>query len=234
MPSESVENYLKAIYMLQQRSPDDARVKNKDIAEVLGHALPSVTSMLKALAERGQIDYVPYQGVVLTTGGRRAALRVIRRHRLLELFLHETLDLTWSEVHDEAELLEHALSDKLTNRIDAFLGYPTSDPHGDPIPTQDGVVPDLQGRSLVGVPVGSSASIQRVLTQDTAFLEYLSSKGVIINARVYVSEVAPFDGPIVLQVGAERVPVPLSRDSARLLLVKVIEPTHLGPGAHNV
>ncbi len=228
MPSESVENYLKAIYMLHQRGEADARVKNKDIAETLSLALPSVTSMLKALAERTLLDYVPYQGVILTLEGRRAALKVIRRHRLLELFLHETLELTWSEVHDEAELLEHALSDKLTDRIDAFLGYPTSDPHGDPIPTRDGVVPELQGRSLVGVPVGSTATVQRVLTQDSAFLEYLASKGVIINAHVRVREVAPFEGPIVLEVGPDAAAVPLSRDAARLLMVKIVEPPHVG------
>lgn len=228
MPSESVENYLKAIYKLQQRGEANSRVKNKDIAEALSLALPSVTSMLKALAERDLLDYVPYQGVLLTPAGTRAALKVIRRHRLLELFLHETLALTWSEVHDEAELLEHALSDKLTDRIDAHLGYPTSDPHGDPIPTRDGVVPELQGRSLVGVPVGSTATIQRVLTQDTAFLEYLTSKGIIINARVKVQEIAPFEGPIVLQLEAEERAVPLSRDSARLLMVTILEPNHIG------
>jgi DtxR family Mn-dependent transcriptional regulator len=224
MPSESVENYLKAIYMIERRAVGAGRVKNKAIAESLALALPSVTSMLKSLAARGLLDYVPYRGVQLTEEGRSAALKVIRRHRLVELFLHETLELTWSEVHEEAERLEHALSDKLTDRMDTFLGYPTIDPHGDPIPTREGVMPATEGRSLLGVGVGATAVVTRVLTQDSAFLEYLAQKGIVLNTRVLIQEVAPFEGPITLAVGPLLATVALSRDASRLLFVKVEEP----------
>ncbi len=222
MPSESVENYLKAIYRLEERA-GQGRVKNKDIAGRLSLALPSVTSMLKSLASQELLDYVPYQGVRLTETGRRAALKVIRRHRLLELFLIETLQMTWSEVHDEAERLEHALSDRLTDRIDAFLGHPTCDPHGDPIPTRDGVMPKLAGTQLDLMPEKAHVQVQRVMTQDTAFLRYLSSKGLTLNARMRILEVAPFDGPITVQVTDRPNPVSLSVEAARLLLVAKVE-----------
>ncbi len=218
MPSESVENYLKAIYRLEQ-GVGEGRVKNKDIAQELALALPSVTSMLKALASQSLIDYVPYQGVLLTIEGQRAALRVIRRHRLLELFLIETLQMGWSEVHEEAERLEHALSDSLTDRIDAFLGHPTMDPHGDPIPTRDGVMPEVRGALLVELPEGGHGLLLRVLTQDTPFLQYLATKGLVIGAALKVQEVAPFRGPITVRVEGREGLVSLSVEAAGLLLV---------------
>ena len=218
MPSESVENYLKAIYGLEQVA-GEGRVKNKDIAGALSLALPSVTSMIKSLASHELLDYVPYQGVRLTEKGRRAALKVIRRHRLLELFLIETLGMTWSEVHEEAERLEHALSDHLTDRIDAFLGHPTMDPHGDPIPTRDGVMPAQSGVLLVNIPQGERAQVLRVLTQETDFLKYLASKGLILGAELEVVEVAPFQGPITVRVEGKTKHVSLSVEAAKMLLL---------------
>lgn len=219
MPTPSVENYLKTIYKLQQRSTDE-RVKNKQIADALSLALPSVTSMLKSLTAQGMLDYVPYQGVHLTDKGQHAALKVIRRHRLLELFLIETLGMTWAEVHEEAELLEHALSDKLTDRIDSFLGEPQMDPHGDPIPTRDGVMPQQIGQPLETLDEGATATIQRVLSQHGPFLEYLGEKGLTPGARLLVTEVAPFRGPLTLQLLPQGEVVSVSRETARLLKVR--------------
>ncbi|MEO1269311.1 MAG: metal-dependent transcriptional regulator [Myxococcota bacterium] len=217
MTSASVENYLKAIYRLQ--GDGDSRVKTKAIADRLDLALPSVTSMLKTLADQNYVHYVPYQGVRLSEPGRLAALGVIRKHRLIELFLMETLEMDWSEVHAEAELLEHAMSEKLTDRIDAFLGYPTLDPHGDPIPTREGVMPELGGRSLHEVDRGERVVIRRVLTQDRAFLTYLNQKGLVLDAQVDVVERAPFEGPITVQVEGQDNSVSLSHATAGLILV---------------
>lgn len=222
MASPSVENYLKIIYKLAQQD-SNARVKTKDIADRLELALPSVTSMLKALARQGLLDYVPYQGVHLTPEGQRAALQVIRKHRLIELFLVRTLDLDWSEVHEEAELLEHALSDKLTERIDAFLGFPRRDPHGDPIPTPDGQLPAPSGTLITELNPHQPALIHRVLTQDSDLLRYLHDKGLQIGAQVTVDEFAPFGGPVTLQILSRDTPLSLSRHTAELLLVTPLD-----------
>ncbi len=222
MASPSVENYLKIIYKLAQQSPD-ARVKTKDIADHLELALPSVTSMLKALARQRLLDYIPYQGVHLTDDGLRAALRVIRKHRLIELFLVRTLDLDWSEVHEEAELLEHALSDKLTDRIDAFLGFPRRDPHGDPIPTPEGLLPEQRGTLLTEIDLHQPAAVQRVLTQDSELLRYLHEQGLQIGALVCVEELAPFGGPVTLSIQGRPRHLSLSRHTAELLLVSPCE-----------
>ena len=223
MTSASVENYLKAIYRLQGDS--DARVKTKAIANRLDLALPRVPSLLKALADQDYVHYVPYQGVRLSEEGRLAALRVIRKHRLIELFLMETLEMDWSEVHAEAELLEHAMSEKLTDRIDAFLGYPTLDPHGDPIPTREGVMPELGGRSLHEVARGDQVIVRRVLTQDHAFLTYLNDTGLVLEAHLDVVECAPFDGPITVQVQGRPSTVSLSHATAGLILVTTADAT---------
>ena len=219
MTSASVENYLKAIYKLQTVQKD-TRVKTKAIADTLDLALPSVTSMLKALSVQGLLDYIPYQGVRLTDDGRLNALKVIRKHRLIELFLMETLGLDWSEVHAEAELLEHAMSEKLTERIDAFLGYPKLDPHGDPIPSREGVMPDaLEHQNLCEADLLVTLTLRRVLTQDRDFLTYLNDKGLTLGAHLTIIERAPFGGPITLKVDGQHRDVSLSLDTAGLLLV---------------
>jgi DtxR family Mn-dependent transcriptional regulator len=176
--------------------------------------------MLKALTGQGMLDYIPYQGVHLTEEGRHAALQVIRRHRLLELFLIETLGMTWSEVHEEAELLEHALSDKLTDRIDAFLGEPRHDPHGDPIPTRDGVMPRQKGQPLETLCEGAEAVIQRVMTQHSPMLDYFDEKGLVPGARLRVIEVAPFRGPLTVELVGRGLRVSVSLETARLLKVR--------------
>jgi len=224
MPTISVENYLKAIYHLQ--GEEEARVKTKALANHLELSLPSATNMMKSLAEDGLVDYRPYHGALLTERGKRLALRVIRHHRLVELFLVRTLGFTWDEVHDEAELLEHAISDTLASRIDAFLDYPRFDPHGDPIPTADGEVFRRSTGTLSARAVGEAFRVTRVLDQSPAVLQYLESIGLTPGARVRIDEIHPFDGPFALNVNGN--PTTIGRSLASRVLVE-IEPSPDGP-----
>jgi DtxR family transcriptional regulator, Mn-dependent transcriptional regulator len=219
MPTVSVENYLKAIYHLQS---DVERVKTKAIALRLAVTLPSVTNMVQALAQDSLIDYQPYRGVRLTEAGHTAALRVIRKHRLIEMFLVETLGFSWDEVHAEAEALEHAASDKLAAKIDEFLGFPKFDPHGDPIPSADGVVDQRETISLADVAGGNTIRILRVLDQSPTVLRYLSETGLIPNSVVEVVAVLPFDGQMTIRLQGREVSI--SRTLANRLRV-VLEHT---------
>jgi len=182
MPSLTVENYLKAILQIQLKQ-DSERVSPGALAARTGVSPGSVTSMLKTLAESGLADYVPYEGVALTDAGRRLALRVVRRHRLIELFLIKTLNMTWDQVHDEAEILEHAVSDMLIDRIDAYLEHPVTDPHGAPIPAADGELRDISSSlSLDRCLAGEHVRFVRVVNQEPGFLRYLSDSGFQLGA----------------------------------------------------
>ncbi|MDX1946079.1 MAG: metal-dependent transcriptional regulator [Pirellulaceae bacterium] len=180
MASLTIENYVKAIYQIggQERAP----AATGKVAEALRVSPGTVTSMMKTLSESGLAEYIPYEGARLTEAGRTLALRVLRRHRLIELFLVKTLALPWDEVHAEAENMEHAVSDLLVDRIDAFLGRPATDPHGDPIPKADGTVADSAGRRLSQLNVGQSFRVERVLDQSPEFLRYLTETGLKLGA----------------------------------------------------
>jgi DtxR family Mn-dependent transcriptional regulator len=182
MPSLTVENYVKAIYQLAQ-SAEGGAVATGQIAIALGVLPGTVTSMLKTLDESNLATYTPYEGVRLTTSGRALALRVLRRHRLIEQFLSQTLNLSWDEVHEEAEHMEHAVSDSLVDRIDAYLGHPETDPHGDPIPQADGTVAAAADRSLADCVAGDKFRIARVVDQSPEFLRHLSDVGLGIGAQ---------------------------------------------------
>jgi DtxR family Mn-dependent transcriptional regulator len=182
MPSLTVENYVKAIYQLAH-DVDGGAVATGQIAAALGVLPGTVTSMLKTLDESNLATYTPYEGVRLTSSGRALALRVLRRHRLIEQFLSQTLKLSWDEVHEEAEHMEHAVSDSLVDRIDAYLGHPATDPHGDPIPQADGTVAEVADRSLVECTAGATFRIARVIDQSPDFLRYLSQVGLAIGAK---------------------------------------------------
>jgi DtxR family Mn-dependent transcriptional regulator len=197
MPSDSSENYLKAVFHLQR---DAARVTTTALAEHLGVTLPSATKMLKTLAAAGWIDHVPYGGARLTPRGEEQALRVIRKHRLIEVFLSETLGYDWDEVHEEAERLEHAVSDDLADRLDAFLGFPARDPHGDPIPSADGTLTRVDSPAVTDLPAGATAVVVRVLDQSADVLRYLGELGIRPGAEIRVAEVMPFDGPVRLVI----------------------------------
>ena len=221
MPTVSVENYLKAIYHLEGQG--DERVKTKQLADELDISHSSVTSMLKSLGRDGLVDYEPYKGARLTDEGVHSALKVIRNHRLIEIFLVKTLDFEWDEVHDEAERLEHSMSDKLADRIDEFLGRPKFDPHGDPIPTAEGEITDLDGVPLDEVDAGQRARIKRVLDQDPEVLRYLDSIGLTPNTEITIEEVVPIDGQMSIRVGDETQSV--SKTLASRLLVTDVTDT---------
>lgn len=181
MPSLTIENYVKAIYQLTSGASSAAATTGA-LAANLRVSPSSVTSMLKTLHDSGLADHRPYEGVRLTSKGSRLALRVLRRHRLIELFLVRTLDLTWDEVHEEAEHMEHAVSDLLVDRIDEFLGYPQIDPHGDPIPRSDGSVTVTPQTPMHLCLPSSHFRLERVLDQSSDFLRYLSEIGLTIGA----------------------------------------------------
>jgi DtxR family transcriptional regulator, Mn-dependent transcriptional regulator len=179
--SLTIENYVKAIYQISAQQDWQAAATGK-LAEALAVSPGTVTSMLKTLSESGLAEYIPYEGARLTDSGRTLALRVLRRHRLIELFLVRTLKLNWDEVHEEAENMEHAVSDLLVDRIDAYLGYPATDPHGDPIPKADGTVAGSTGRSLSSMRVGSRFRVVRVVDQSPEFLRYLTETNLQLDA----------------------------------------------------
>lgn len=198
MASLTIENYVKAIFQLCQASGGSAATGQ--IAAALGVSPGSVTSMLKTLADSALASYTPYEGVSLTPAGRALALRVLRRHRLIEQFLATTLDMPWDEVHEEAEHMEHAVSDRLVDRIDAYLNYPTSDPHGDPIPKADGTLVATADRPLASCEVGDHFRVIRVRDQSPEFLRTLTDLGLEIGARGQVVAAAA-SGDVTVRLG---------------------------------
>jgi DtxR family transcriptional regulator, Mn-dependent transcriptional regulator len=202
--SLTIENYVKAIFQICAAQQGQPAATGK-VAEALGVLPGTVTSMLKTLSEAGLATYVPYEGVNLTESGTLLAMRVIRRHRLIELFLARTLHLKWDEVHEEAENLEHAVSDWLVDRMDAFLGHPETDPHGDPIPRADGSFRggDTQGCSLAAVPTGQSFRLVRVLDQSPEFLRFLSETGLPLGTQGSVVANRPEAGVLTFRLGEQ-------------------------------
>ena len=221
MPTSTVEDYLKAILVEEQRLPPDRLVTMGQIGVALDVAPGTVTAMVKTLEKGGLLTYEPYSGVRLTHGGRQMALDVLRRHRLIELFLVETLGLDWSEVHDEAERLEHAMSDKLIDRIDALLGFPSVDPHGDPIPDTRGKLPKTDLVNLSECRPGA-ARIARVSDQDEAFLRFVEKNGLKPGAEVDVRPRDPSAAAVTLApVGRDE--VTLGGEAAAKLWVEVAD-----------
>jgi DtxR family Mn-dependent transcriptional regulator len=195
--SRSIEDYLKAI-LEQEASGTPAQTTA--IAESLAVAPASVSGMVKRLAEAGLIAHEPYKGVVLTAGGRRAALRVVRRHRILESYLVSKLGYDWDTVHDEAERLEHAVSDQLIERMAMALGHPQYDPHGAPIPTTGGEIERVNHVSLTEIPVGGVAELRMVSDKDPDRLRYLASLGLKPGATFQVLSRQPFRGPVAIRL----------------------------------
>jgi DtxR family Mn-dependent transcriptional regulator len=228
MASLTVENYVKSIYLISARQDGDSApgttgcrvpaAATGQLAAALDVSPGTVTSMLKTLAESRLATYTPYEGVRLTESGRALALRVLRRHRLIELFLVETRGLSWSEVHEEAEHLEHAVSDRLIDRIDAHLGHPDTDPHGDPIPRSDGTVEATEGRRLAECREGEVFEISRVLDQSPEFLRYLSDSGLQPGVRGTVRNIQSQAGTFTVVIGDLK--TTLSREAAEKVLVK--------------
>ena len=194
--TKSVEDYLKAIYRL---TLGGTPAGTTEIANLLDLAPASVTGMVKRLSEQGLLEHVPYKGAELTASGRRAALRTLRRHRILESYLVAFLDYTWDAVHEEAERLEHAVSDRLVERMATALGNPSVDPHGDPIPAPDGTMVELVYTPLSEVPVGELVELRRVETGQADRLRFFADHGLVPGAAVVVTGRQPFGGPLTVR-----------------------------------
>jgi len=198
--SNAVEDYAKSIYSLQQRAGGEP-VSTNALAQRCGVTPASASAMVKKLAERGLAVHEPYHGVRLTPEGMRLALEMLRHHRLLELYLAEQLDVPWDRVHEEAEALEHVLSEDLESRIAAKLGNPTHDPHGDPIPDRDLIIDEGHTEALGNVPDGAGGRFVRISDSNPQMLRYLAERGIAIGDRCRVVGRQPFDGPITVRFG---------------------------------
>ena len=197
--SSAVQDYAKAIYALESRGGD--AVSTNALAERLGVTPASASGMVKRLGELGLVEHRPYRGVSLTEDGRRVALEVMRHHRLLELYLFESLGVPWDRVHEEAEVLEHVLSEELEELIAAKLGDPTHDPHGDPIPTRDLTIEEGPTQSLQTLDPGATGQFTRISDSDPDMLRFLADRGIAPGDRFEVVEKQPFDGPLFVRFG---------------------------------
>ena len=197
--SQAVQDYAKAIYALQRRAGD--AVSTTALADRLGVTAASASGMVKRLDELGLVEHQPYHGVSLTEHGRRVALEVMRHHRLLELYLVKSLGVPWDRVHQEAEVLEHVLSEELEELIAAKLGDPTHDPHGDPIPTRELTIEEGSTTSLQALEVGDQGTFARVSDSDPEMLRFLAERGIAPGDTLEVVEKQPFDGPLFVRFG---------------------------------
>ncbi|SMO54912.1 metal-dependent transcriptional regulator [Fodinibius sediminis] len=199
--SQAIEDYLKTIYTLQSEGD---RASTTQIAKSLEVSSASATNMIKRLAKMGLVDYKSYKGSRLTTSGRKIALEIIRHHRLLELYLLEVMGYSWDEVHDEAEKLEHHISERFEDKIAKLLDDPTHDPHGDPIPTKEGLMPEMDSQPLINAEVNQQYIVSRVKDQDPEVLRYLEEIGLLPGVKITIKEKGPFKGPITLLVESDQ------------------------------
>jgi DtxR family transcriptional regulator, Mn-dependent transcriptional regulator len=221
LPSQTVENYLKTIFLAQSADPaTDELVPMGQIAGALGVVPGTATTMMKALAESGLVRYEPYMGVRLTPAGEKLAGLVLRRHRLIELFLVKVLNMSWAEVHDEAERLEHAVSESLIDRIDEMLGRPAVDPHGDPIPSAEGRVPRMDYVDLLSAPLNASLVVTRVIDQDPEFLRFVEQRRLMPGQAVVVEQRDGASDSVRLVVGGE--PITIGSRAASKVLARPI------------
>ncbi len=220
MLSQAAEDYLKSIYKLQEKG---GKVSTGVLAEFLNVKPASVTGMIKKLESMKLIKYERYQGVTLTNAGKAIALEVIRHHRLLELYLFKALGMPWDGVHDEAEKLEHVISEDMEARMDAYLGYPTADPHGSPIPDKNGVVPKTESIPMTSLKDGQSCVVAEVNDSDSALLRHLGSFNLYPGTRFRVIEVAPFEGPFTIDVAGQQAVI--GREVAKHIFVNDIHDT---------
>jgi DtxR family Mn-dependent transcriptional regulator len=224
LPSSTVENYLKAIYQGQSKLPGAERlVPMGQVAAALGVTPGTATTMVKALAEAGLAEYEPYSGVRLSAAGEKLAGLVLRRHRLVELFLVQVMGMSWAEVHDEAEQLEHVVSERLIQRIDQMLGKPTHDPHGDPIPNPDGAIPADRLESLLTCPLGTPLRVTRIADQDPAFLRFIEKNDLKPGQPIEV-EARDAAADSVMLRSRDRRSITIGMRAASKLLVEIDRP----------
>ena len=221
LPSSTVENYLKAIYQgTGALTPPQRLLPMGQLASALGVVPGTATTMVKALAESGMVEYEPYSGVALTPAGQKLAALVLRRHRLIELFLVRVMGYAWDEVHDEAEQLEHVVSDRLIDRMDEMLGRPEVDPHGDPIPNAEGQVKPQEAQSLMTCPIGAPVRVTRVVDQDSAFLRFVDRHHLKPGAAIQVEERDPSADSVRVRAEDDRL-ITIGTRAASKLLVQV-------------
>lgn len=201
-PSVAMREYLAEIYRLQE---DEPTVSTTSLAERLDVSAPAVPRMLKRLKSAGYVKHIPYQGVELTEHGRQEALRELRRHRILEVFLVDVMDFTWDETHEHADQLGQGLNDILTERMAEMTGHPTRCPHGEPIPDPEGKLPDVDDICIINLGVGHKGLVSRVRTHDPERLKYFASLGLVPGAAFSIVGRAPFNGPMRLRVGRDEV-----------------------------
>ena len=219
LPSQTVENYLKSIYLAEASlAADRDLVPMGQLASAMGVTPGTATTMVKALADSGLAHYEPYSGVKLTPAGEKLASLVLRRHRLIELFLVKVLGMSWAEVHDEAEHLEHAVSDRLIDRIDEMLGRPTVDPHGDPIPTAEGHVVATDATDLLSCPLGVPVRVMRVIDQDPQFLHFVEANELKPGEEVTVDARDDIADRVSLRYADGRVTTVGARAAAKILV----------------
>jgi DtxR family transcriptional regulator, Mn-dependent transcriptional regulator len=201
MLSQAVEDYVKTIYKLQ----GDGAASTTEIARALNVSSASVTNMIKRLDQLGLVEYTSYRGTSLTPAGTKIALEIIRHHRLLELYLKEVMGYSWEKIHEEAEHLEHHISEDFERKIEEMLGYPTHDPHGHPIPSREGEVPELPALTLADIDPGKEVTIHHLADDDPELLHHLEDRGLMPRATVRVLHRTPFDGPMRISIdGAEQ------------------------------
>src|SRR5580692_10964947 len=221
LPSSTVENYLKAIYQGQSAlTRDEYLVPMGSVAAALGVTPGTATTMVKALAEAGLAEYEPYSGVRLSAAGEKLAGLVLRRHRLVELFLVQVMGMSWAEVHDEAEQLEHVVSERLIERIDEMLGRPTHDPHGDPIPNTDGTIALRHLDNLLTCPIGTPLKVTRISDQDPSFLRFIENNDLKPGQPIEV-ELRDTAADAVLLRGKDRRALTIGARAASKLLVEI-------------
>ncbi|MEH0148132.1 metal-dependent transcriptional regulator [Corynebacterium sp. Q4381] len=219
--STSTQNYLKGIWALSEWS--DTPVTTSSVAKHLGLRKSTVSDGVRKLGEQGLVEHKPYGAVELTDTGRTYAVAMIRRHRLIETFLVEALGYTWDQVHDEAENLEHSVSDFMVDRIDAFLDYPSRDPHGDPIPSASGRVDTPAAVPLTAVQPGHTATIERIADDDPKLLKFLDSHGLIVGAQLEVAVGAPYSGAVEVRLAGATAAVQLGEAATDSVFVRVDE-----------
>lgn len=202
MASEQIENYLKNIYKL---SSNEGKVTTSSLSEKLQISPASVSEMIKKLAEEGTLTHTPYKGVELTNEGKLLALRIIRKHRLWEMFLVQVLHFGWDEIDDEAERFEHIMSDKMEEKIDHVLGHPSIDPHGDPIPSKDGVITCSMSYPMIEAKEGTTVRVLRVSDSNSEMLQYVSSIGISLNREIGVRQKMNFDNSMLVRIGDKEI-----------------------------
>lgn len=212
------ENYLKVIHRLSEATTED--ISTNAVAELMQTKAASVTDMLRKLAEKGWVNYQKYQGVRLSAEGEKIALSIVRKHRLWEVFLVDKMGFNWDEVHEIAEQLEHIESDQLVNKLDEYLGFPKTDPHGDPIPNKEGILPELAYSHLSDIKTAKTCKLMGVAQDSAVFLQLLTKLNLSLGAKLDIQEINEFDRSIFVSIN-DAAPIFISHEVAKNILVKV-------------